>query len=161
VPLMATGAMRRVWAEEKPLFYRVSAVDGVEGGVTIEDTVALARKLKSIGADVVDCSSGGIAGSVTLSGRRLKPGFQVPYAAAVKRGAAIPTVAVGAILDGWQAERILEDGDADLIALGRELLADPNWPFHAAEALEIHNPFGVLPKYYAFYLERRAAVLDR
>ena len=161
LPLMVTGAIRRVWPEEKPLFYRVSAVDGVEGGVTIEDTVALARKLKSIGADVVDCSSGGIAGSVTLSGRRLKPGFQVPYAAAVRRGADIATMAVGAILDGPQAEHILAAGDADLIALGRELLADPNWPFHAAEALRIENPYGVLPKYYGFYLERRAAVLDR
>jgi 2,4-dienoyl-CoA reductase-like NADH-dependent reductase (Old Yellow Enzyme family) len=161
LPLMVTAAVRKVWPEDKPLFYRASAVDGIEGGVTIEDTIALARALKSIGVDAVDCSSGGIAGSVTLSSRRLKPGFQVPYAAAVKRGAAIPTIAVGAILDGHQAERILEDGDADLIALGRELLADPNWPFHAAEALKIENPYAVLPKYYSFYLERRAAVLDR
>jgi 2,4-dienoyl-CoA reductase-like NADH-dependent reductase (Old Yellow Enzyme family) len=161
LPLMVTAAIRRVWPEDKPLFYRVSAIDGVEGGVTIEDTVALARQLKSIGVDVVDCSSGGIAGSVTLSGRRLKPGFQVPYAAAVRRGADIATMAVGAILDGPQAEQILAAGDADLIALGRELLADPNWPFHAAEALKIENPYAVLPKYYGFYLERRAAVLDR
>ena len=78
----------------------------------------------------------------------------------MKRGADIPTVAVGAILDGPQAEHILKAGDADLIALGRELLADPNWPFHAALALKIENPYAVLPKYYAFYLERRAAVLD-
>ena len=161
LPLMVTSAVRRVWPDDKPLFYRVSAVDLLEGGVIIEDTVALARELKSIGVDAVDCSSGGIAGSVTLSSRRLKPGFQVPYAAAVKRGADIPTVAVGAILDGPQAEQILESGDADLIALGRELLADPNWPFHAAEVLKIENPYAVLPKYYGFYLERRAAVLDR
>jgi 2,4-dienoyl-CoA reductase-like NADH-dependent reductase (Old Yellow Enzyme family) len=161
LPLMATSAVRQVWPDDRPLFYRISAVDLVEGGVTIEDSVALARELKSIGVDAVDCSSGGIAGSVTLSGRRLKPGFQVPYAAAVKRGADIPTVAVGAILDGPQAEQILESGDADLIALGRELLADPNWPFHAAEALKIENPYAVLPKYYSFYLERRAVVLDR
>jgi 2,4-dienoyl-CoA reductase-like NADH-dependent reductase (Old Yellow Enzyme family) len=161
LPLMVTSEVRRIWPDDEPLFYRVSAVDGLEGGVTIEDTIVLARKLKSIGVDAVDCSSGGIAGSVTLSDRRLKPGFQVPYAAAVKRGASIPTVAVGAILDGPQAEKILESGDADLIALGRELLADPNWPFHAAEALKIDNPYAILPKYYGFYLGRRAAVLDR
>jgi 2,4-dienoyl-CoA reductase-like NADH-dependent reductase (Old Yellow Enzyme family) len=160
LPLTVTAAVRKIWPDDRPLFYRVSAVDGIEGGITIEDTIALARTLKSIGVDAIDCSSGGIAGSVTLSGRRLKPGFQVPYAAAVKRGADIPTVAVGAILDGPQAEHILEAGDADLIALGRELLADPNWPFHAALALKIENPYAVLPKYYAFYLERRAAVLD-
>jgi len=161
LPLMVTTAVRKLWPEDRPLFYRVSAVDGVEGGLTIDDTIALAKALKSIGVDAIDCSSGGISGSVTLSSRRLKPGFQVPYAAAVKRAAAIPTVAVGAILDGPQAERVLVDGDADLIAIGRELLADPNWPFHAAEVLGIENPYAVLPKYYSFYLERRAAVLDR
>jgi 2,4-dienoyl-CoA reductase-like NADH-dependent reductase (Old Yellow Enzyme family) len=158
---MVTTAVRKLWPEDRPLFYRVSAVDGVEGGLTIDDTIALAKALKSIGVDAIDCSSGGISGSVTLSSRRLKPGFQVPFAAAVKRAAAIPTVAVGAILDGPQAERVLVDGDADLIAIGRELLADPNWPFHAAEVLGIENPYAVLPKYYSFYLERRAAVLDR
>src|SRR5262249_48475926 len=134
---------------------------GPADGVAIEDTVALAQKLKSIGVDVVDCSSGGIAGSVTLSSRRLQPGFQVPYAAAVRRGADIATMAVGAILHRSPADHILAAGDADPIALGRELLADPNWPFHAAEALGIDNPYSVLPKYYGFYLERRAAVLDR
>ena len=161
LPLMVTTAVRKLWPEDRPLFYRVSAVDGVEGGLTIDDTIAFAKALKSIGVDAIDCSSGGISGSVTFSSRRLKPGFQVPYAAAVKRAAAIPTVAVGAILDGPQAERVLVDGDADLIAIGRELLADPNWPFHAAEVLGIENPYAVLPKYYSFYLERRAAVIDR
>ncbi len=159
--LMVTDAVRQLWPADKPLFYRLSAVDGVEGGVAIDDAIALAKALKAVGVDAIDCSSGGIAGSVTLSSRRLKPGFQVPYAAAIKRAATIPTVAVGAILDGPQAERILEDGSADLIAIGREFLADPNWPFHAATALGVENPYSVLPKQYAFYLERRAAVLDR
>ena len=161
LPLMVTAAVRQAWPADKPVFYRVSAVDNVPGGLTIEDTIALAKELKNLGVDVIDCSSGGIAGSVTLSSRKLQPGFQVPYAAAVKQEAKILTMAVGAILDGPQAEDILATGKADLVAIGREFLADPNWPFHAAEALGVANPFAILPKFYGFYLERRAAVLER
>jgi 2,4-dienoyl-CoA reductase-like NADH-dependent reductase (Old Yellow Enzyme family) len=160
LPLAVAEAVRRVWPEEKPLFYRVSAVDGVEGGLVIDDSVALARALKARDVDVIDCSSGGIAGTVTLSGRKLKRGFQVPFAEAIRRDAQMPTMAVGAILDGAQAEKILEESQADLIAIGREVLADPNWVYHAAQALKLADPYGVLPKQYAFYLERRALVLE-
>lgn len=160
LPLAVTEAVRQVWPENRPLFYRVSAVDGVEGGLAIDDGIALASELKSRGVDVIDCSSGGIAGSVTLSGRKLKRGFQVPFAEAIRRDAGIPTMAVGAILDGPQAEAVLTAGQADLIAVARETLADPNWVYHAARALKVANPYAVLPKQYGFYLERRALVLE-
>jgi len=160
LPLRVTEEVRRVWPGDKPLFYRLSAIDGVDGGLTIEDSIALARELKERGVDVVDCSSGGISGSVTLSGRKLKRGFQVPFAEAIRREARLPTMAVGAILDGPQAEAILKAEQADLIAVARETLADPNWVYHAARALGLANPYGVLPKQYAFYLERRAQVLE-
>ncbi|HET6221966.1 MAG TPA: NADH:flavin oxidoreductase/NADH oxidase, partial [Dongiaceae bacterium] len=126
----------------------------------IEDTVQLARALKAHGIDLVDCSSGGMSGSASLSTAKIRPGYQVPYAAAVRKGADLPTMAVGAIIEPRQAERILEDGDADLVALGRQAIAEPHWLYRAARELGLANPHAVLPKYYAFYLERRAAVLD-
>lgn len=159
--LRIAEAAREIWPKDRPVFYRASVVDGIDGGVSLEDTVGLAKELKVRGVDVIDCSSGGMAGSVTLSGKKLKPGFQVPLSTGVRRGADIATMAVGVILTGPQAEAILAEGNADLIAIGREFLADPNWCLHAAEALGADNPFAQLPKYYAFYLERRAAVLER
>ena len=160
VPLMVAEAVRTAWPAELPLFYRVSSVDGVEGGVTIEDTVALAKALKDRGIDVIDCSSGGVSGPATLATRKIRQGYQVPYAAAVREGAGIATMAVGAIIAPVLAESVLASGKADLIALGRELMADPNWPYHAACELGMEQPWRVLPDKYAFYLERRAAVLE-
>lgn len=160
LPLLVTEAVRKIWPADRPLFYRVSAVDGVEGGVTIDDTIALSRALKALGVDVIDCSSGGIAGSVTLSARKLKRGFQVPLASAIRHQADIMTMAVGVILDGPQAEAILETGQADLVAIAREMLADPNWAYRAARTLGVENPYKVLPHQYGFYLERRDAVLE-
>lgn len=158
-PLMVAEAVRAAWPGERPLFYRASAVDGVPGGLAIEDTVALARGLKERGVDVVDCSSGGMGGPATLAKTKLKPGFQVPYADAVRRGADMATMAVGLIMDPHQAEQILQDGHADLVSLARETMARPNWPYHAAQALGLPAPWSVLPPQYAFYLERRADVL--
>ena len=160
VPLMVAEAVRAVWPVELPLFYRVSSVDGVEGGVTIADTVALAKALKERGIDVIDCSSGGVSGPATLATRKIRQGYQVPYAEAVRHEAGIATMAVGAIISPTLAESVLAEGKADLIALGRELMADPNWPYHAACELGMERAWQVLPEKYAFYLERRAAVLD-
>ena len=143
-----------------PVFYRVSAVDGIDDGLTIEDTTALARELKARGVDVMDCSSGGMRGSVTLQAKAPEPGYQVPYAAAIRRGAQIPTMAVGLILTPRQAEDILAAGSADLIALGRQLIANPNFAYDAARELGLSAPHEVLPQSYAFYLGRRAAALE-
>ncbi len=158
--LLIAEALRAIWPEDKPLFYRASCVDGVEGGSTIADTVALALALKERGVDVIDCSSGGMAGSASLSTTKIAPGFQVPYAAAVKREAGVATMAVGAIIDPEQAKAILAEGSADLIAMGRQMMAEPHWLYRAAQELGLAEPHKVLPRNYGFYLERRAAVLD-
>src|SRR5690606_29110679 len=141
-----------------PLWYRASVVDGAEGGVTVEDTVALAKELKAIGIDTIDCSSGGISGSPSLATVHPGPGFQVPFAQAVRAGADIPTAAVGFITEPEQAEAILAEGKADFIAIARELLADPQWPYHAALALGAPTAHATLPLLYDFYLSRRAAL---
>jgi 2,4-dienoyl-CoA reductase-like NADH-dependent reductase (Old Yellow Enzyme family) len=152
--------VRAAWPEKKPLFYRASVVDNVPGGLEAEDSIALARALKQRGVDVIDCSAGGMTGS-PLSTGKIRPGYQVPLAAAIRRGADIPTMAVGAIVEPRQAEAILQDGDADLVALGRQMMAEPHWLYRAGLELGLDNPHGLLPRNYAFYLERRAAVLER
>ncbi len=153
--LEVTEAVRSVWPDDKPLFFRVSAVD--EGGWALEDTVELSRELKKIGVDVVDCSASGIAiRSPTASRISPKLGFQVPYASRVKRGANIKTMAVGLILNGPQAEKILAEGDADLIAIGREMLLDPFWAHHAAQSLGVDPEFKEMPDQYGWWLDRRA-----
>jgi 2,4-dienoyl-CoA reductase-like NADH-dependent reductase (Old Yellow Enzyme family) len=159
-PLLVAEAVRAAWPAEKPLFYRASSVDGIPGGLTIEDTIALARALKQRGVDLIDCSSGGMAGPATLSTAKITPGYQVPYAAAIRKAAQLPTMAVGAILEPRQAEAILASGDADLIAIGRQLMAEPHWLYRAGLELGHPHPDTLLPQRYGFYLARRAAVLD-
>ena len=161
LPLEISRAARAIWPEDKPLFYRVSSVDGVEGGLELPDTVTLAGELKSLGIDVVDCSSGGMGGPATLSRAKITPGYMVPYAEEVRREAGLMTMAVGAIIDAHQAEAVLQEGRADLIAIAREMMADASWIYRAAQELGLENPHGVLPPQYAFHLERRAGVLDR
>ena len=158
--LAVARAVRQVWPGDRPLFFRVSAVDGIEGGIVIEDTVALAQALKALGVDLIDASAGGMSGPATLSGARITPGYLVPHARAVRLGAGMATMAVGAIIDPAQAEAILAEGSADLVALGRQMLAEPHWPYRAARALGHPDPEAVLSERYGFYLRRRAGVLD-
>ncbi len=148
--------LRAVWPDDKPLFFRTSATDAMEGGWELDDTVAMARELKARGVDVIDCSSGGIAGSATAARIKREPGFQVPFAETVRREAGIPTMAVGLITEAHQAEAILEAGQADLIALARELLFNPNWPLHAAQELGVDPDYEIWPPQYGWWLVRRA-----
>lgn len=153
--LEVTEAVRARWPVDKPLFFRVSAQD--EGGWTLDDTVVLARELKARGVDAIDCSSGGInVRSPTASATSRRLGFQVPFADRIRREADIATVAVGLILKPEQAERIIAEGKADLVAIGREMLYDPFWAVHAAEALGADPEFRNLPPQYGWWLERRA-----
>jgi 2,4-dienoyl-CoA reductase-like NADH-dependent reductase (Old Yellow Enzyme family) len=152
-------AVRRVWPEDRPLFFRVSAVDGKGGHWDLKDTVALAAALKLRGVDVVDCSSGGISGPLTTTIVPRVPGYQVPFAERVRREAGIRTMAVGLITEPTQAEDILRQGKADLVALARELMLDPNWPVRAAAALGVENHLDLLPPGYAWWLRRREAIL--
>lgn len=159
-PLDVARAVRAVWPVSKPLFVRVSAVDG-GGGWEVEDTVVFARALREIGVDVIDCSSGGIAGAATAAGVKRGLGFQVPFAAAVKKDVDIATMAVGLILDGPQAEAVLQSGDADLIAIGRQALYEPFWPLHAAQALGCDPDFELWTPEYGWWLEKREYTLGR
>ncbi|HEX4928748.1 MAG TPA: NADH:flavin oxidoreductase/NADH oxidase [Burkholderiales bacterium] len=163
-PLEVIGAVRDTWPAEKPLFVRVSSIDDVEGGWTLDDTVAFARQLGAIGVDVVDCSSGGIAGSATAATRTLLarvPGFQLPFAERIRKESGVRTMAVGLILTAQQAEEALRAGRADLIAVGREALYDPNWPLHAAQALRADPDMARWPVQYGWWLTRRESLLRK
>jgi 2,4-dienoyl-CoA reductase-like NADH-dependent reductase (Old Yellow Enzyme family) len=155
-PLEIAETLRAVWPKDRPVFVRISSVDGIDGGWAIEDSIAFAQELKARGVDVIDCSSGGIAGSATAVRIPRHPGFQVPFAARIKRDAGIKTMAVGLILEPQQAEDILQKGEADLIAIGRQALFDPNWPLHAERALMGETTdFAHWPVQAGWWLERR------
>lgn len=126
-------AIRAVWPEELPLFIRVSATDWTEGGWTSEDTVELAKRLKPIGVDLMDCSSGANVPNASIPA---KPGYQVGFAEAVRKNAGLLSGAVGLITDPKQAEQVLQDGQADMIFLAREFLRNPNFPLWAAHELD-------------------------
>jgi 2,4-dienoyl-CoA reductase-like NADH-dependent reductase (Old Yellow Enzyme family) len=163
-PLEVVRAVRAAWPADKPLFVRCSSVDDVQGGWSLEDTVAYARELARAGVDVVDCSSGGIAGSATAAITTLLrrvPGFQLPFAERVRRDAGLKTMAVGLILTPQQAEAALRSGSADLIAVGREALFNPNWALHAALELGADPDFAQWPQQYGWWLTRREASLKR
>ena len=151
--------MRAAWPQDKPLFVRISSVDGIEGGWTLDDTVTLAKELAARGVDVVDCSSGGLLGSATAARIKRNPGFQVPFAERVRREAGIKTMAVGLILDPHQAEQILQDGQADLTAIGRQSLYNPNWALHAEVALGAQREYGSWPVQYGWWLDKRQHIL--
>lgn len=154
-PLELVEAVRKAWPAHKPLFYRISAVD--EFDWTIESSIRYCKELKRLGVDVVDCSSGGIAGdTVGREVNKLEFGYQVGYARDIRKGAAIPTMAVGLIIHADQAERILKDGSADLIAIGREFLHNPHWVLDAAEKLNEPNPYKMIAPNYGYWLEKRA-----
>jgi len=130
-------AIRCEWPDDFPLFLRVSATDWLDGGWGVEETVRLAKLLKKEGrVDLVDCSSGGTDPSQQMP---IHPGYQVPLSRQVREGAKIMTGAVGLIHNPDQAESILANGDADLLVLGRALLADPHRPLKAANALETES----------------------
>ncbi|WP_043839866.1 NADH:flavin oxidoreductase/NADH oxidase [Muricoccus aerilatus] len=149
-------AVRAALPDSVPLLFRVSCVDG--GGWGMDDTVVLAAELKRRGVDVLDCSSGGIEGPLTLHIVPRVPGYHVPFADRIKRETGIPTMAVGLITEAHQAEGYLRDGSCDLVALAREMMWDPNWPVHAAAALGLPKPHELLPRPYAWWLQRREDV---
>jgi 2,4-dienoyl-CoA reductase-like NADH-dependent reductase (Old Yellow Enzyme family) len=162
-PLEVIRAVREAWPDTLPVFVRISAVDGMEGGWEMADSLAFARAMKAIGVDVVDCSSGGIGGSATGSKRVPRGyGFQVPYAAEIRRDTGLATMAVGLIIGPHQAEAALADGEADLIAIGREAMNNPNWALMARGVLEpgsTEEVFAPWPPQHGWWLEKRAAVI--
>jgi 2,4-dienoyl-CoA reductase-like NADH-dependent reductase (Old Yellow Enzyme family) len=137
-PLEVASTVRAAWPQELPLWVRISATDWAEGGWDLAQSIVLARELRALGVDLVDCSSGGLVPRAQVPAA---PGYQVPFAAAVRREAGIATGAVGLITEPKQAEAIVASGQADAVLLGRALLRDPHWPLAAAHALGVDVPW--------------------
>ncbi len=133
-----TAVVRGVWPERLPLFLRISATDYVEGGWTIDDSVDLARRIAPLGVDLIDCSSGGLVPHVKIP---VGPGYQVPFSERIRSEASVKTGAVGMITEYTQAERIIANGQADIVLLARQFLREPYWPLHAARALGVDVPW--------------------
>lgn len=133
-PLEVFEALRAAWPADKPLGVRVSATDWVEGGWDIKQTIAFAKALDTLGCDFIDVSSGGLSNAQKIV---IGPGYQTPFAAAIKAAVKMKVIAVGLINDAHQAETILREGRADMIGLARAMLYDPRWPWHAAHALGV------------------------
>ncbi|HSN06823.1 MAG TPA: NADH:flavin oxidoreductase/NADH oxidase [Candidatus Angelobacter sp.] len=137
-PLEVIDAVRGVWPDDKPLLMRISATDWVEGGWDIESSVTFAAEAASRGVDLVDVSS---AGNDPRQAVALGPGYQVPYAAQVRRGAGVPTGAVGLITEPKQAEEVVADGSADVVLMARAFLREPHWALRAAHELGADLPW--------------------
>ena len=132
LPLRVAAAVREAWPSGFPLFVRISATDWAEGGWDLPQSIQFCKALKEVGVDLIDCSSGGLVPHAKV---QIGPGYQVPFAEAIRREAKIATGAVGLITDADQAEKIIASGQADAVLLARELLRDPYWPLHAAKHL--------------------------
>ncbi|HYC88375.1 MAG TPA: NADH:flavin oxidoreductase/NADH oxidase [Thermoanaerobaculia bacterium] len=132
--LRVTQRVREVWPDELPLFVRISATDWADGGWDILQSVELAKRLRPLGADLVDCSSGGAVPHAKIE---LGPGYQVPFARAIRHEAGVPAGAVGLITDAQQAETIVREGSADAVLLARQMLRDPYTPLHWAQQLGV------------------------
>jgi 2,4-dienoyl-CoA reductase-like NADH-dependent reductase (Old Yellow Enzyme family) len=133
-PLRVAEAVRKAWPEHLPVFVRISASDWKDGGWDIRQSIEFCKRLKALGIDLIDCSSGGNIADAKI---RLVPGYQVPFATAIKNEVGVATSAVGLITDAVQAEQIVATGLADSVTLARALLRDPYWPRHAALALGV------------------------
>ncbi len=163
-----TISIRNNIPDTVPLFCRISAVDGQKNGWLINDSISLSKILSKAGIDVIDCSSGGITGrprfaanddgSVLKSNLDRGLGFQVPYAYEIKKNSTIKTMAVGVIVDPKQAENILIEEQADLIAMGRELMYNPFWLLHAAQTLGVDPDYSLWPEQYRWGVNRRSKI---
>ncbi len=141
--LEVVEAVRDAWPQDKPLLVRLSATDWAEGGWELEETVEVARRLADAGVDLVDVSSGG---AVPWQAIEVGPGYQVPFAHAVREGAGVPTAAVGLIAEPAQAEDVVASGAADAVLLARAVLRDPHWALRAAD--ELGDGDGLWPPQY-------------
>ena len=155
-PLQVVSAVRDAWPVERPLLFRMSSVDGTGVGWSLDDSVALADRLRAFGVDVVDCSSGGMNLPSVSSLIERAPGFQVPFARAIRARSGIATMAVGLIRTAEHANAIIADGDADLVALAREHLWNPNWTGQAAVQLGADPEWKNWPRQFGWWLRRRA-----
>jgi 2,4-dienoyl-CoA reductase-like NADH-dependent reductase (Old Yellow Enzyme family) len=133
-PLEVAESVREVWPEALPLFVRISCTDWVEGGWDLTQSIDFSRRLKDLGVDLMDCSGGGLVADAVIPAG---PGYQTPFAAAIRREVGMPTGTVGFITEPVQAEQIVATGQADVVIMAREMLRHPYWPLHAARALNV------------------------
>ena len=154
--LEVVEAVRAVWPEGKPISVRLSCIDGVAGGWSLEDTFSLVRLLHTRGVDLIDCSSGGMDNSLFTEGLPITYGYQAKLAEAVRRETGVPAAAVGLIVHAHQAEQVRLAAGQQLLCLARELIYNPNWPLDAARKLEAAQGFDVLQRRSALWLQKRA-----
>ena len=154
-PLEVAAAVRKAWPEDKPLFARISVTDWIEGGNTVDDNIVYAKALKAVGYDLIHCSSSGFDGAKIPVG----PLYQAPLAEAIRKGAGVATAAVGLITTAEEAEHILASGQADLVALARQALDDPNWPVHAMRALESGDVYAAWPNQAGYAIRNKDRAL--
>jgi 2,4-dienoyl-CoA reductase-like NADH-dependent reductase (Old Yellow Enzyme family) len=157
LPLRIATIMRDIWPDDRPCFVRVSSVDGVGVGWSLDDSIAYAKELKAVGIDVIDCSSGGFKLPRDNNLVARTPGFQLPFSEAIRQQADILTMGVGLIREAEPAALVLEEGKADLVALGRELLWNPNWPAQVAAEHGVGPGWGLWPDQYGWWIKRRFA----
>ncbi|MCC6198509.1 MAG: NADH:flavin oxidoreductase/NADH oxidase [Burkholderiales bacterium] len=155
LPLEIVRTVRDEWPAGRPLLVRLSSVDGVDIGWTLDDSIAFARRLKAEGVDVIDCSSGGMNLPTKAQLVPRAPGFQVPFAHAIRQHAGVRTMAVGLVRTPEQANAIVAGGAADLVALAREHLWNPNWAVQAAQALGSDPEWRLWPRAFGWWLARR------
>ena len=155
LPLEVAEAVRVNWPEDKPLFIRLSVED--DAGWGPDESVRFSKLVRAKGVDVIDCSSGGMRGSPVLSAGPVGYGYQVPYAEKIRKETDLMSMAVGLIVHAEQAEEILQSGRADLIAIAREFLHNPNWALDAALKLGVEDAFKVTPPAYDYWLEKRSS----
>ncbi|MEM6462047.1 MAG: NADH:flavin oxidoreductase/NADH oxidase [Pseudomonadota bacterium] len=154
-------SIRSQWPDRYPLAFRLSATDWLDGGIEVEDAVETAKALKAAGVDIIDCSSGGIGGKDRPQRMVVKQGFQAPFADQIRKEADIATMAVGFLWDADVCEEIVSSGQADMVALAREFLDDPNWPLHAAARLGEGEGYALWPIEAGWWLNKRERLLTK
>lgn len=159
--LEVARSVRANWPEAYPLAFRLSATDWLDGGIDVEETIETARALKAEGVDMIDCSTGGIGGKQRPHRMKIEQGFQVPFAAEIREKADIATMAVGFLWDAKHCEELLVAENADMIALAREILDDPNWSLHAAQELSADEGYAMWPVESGWWLMKRERLLSK
>ncbi|MEM8744947.1 MAG: NADH:flavin oxidoreductase/NADH oxidase [Pseudomonadota bacterium] len=154
-------SIRKQWPESLPLIFRLSATDWIDGGIEPEETVETARALAAEGVDMIDCSTGGVGGRERPKRMKIEQGFQVPFAERIRRESDIATMAVGFLWDPEACERIVKAGHADMVALAREMLDDPNWPLHTAAKLDADENHAMWPPESGWWLMKRDRLVSK
>lgn len=155
------AAIRTAIGEDIPLSFRLSATDWLDGGLEVEDTIETAKALKAAGVDMIDCSTGGIGGRERPRRMELAQGFQVPFAGEIKQAVPMHTMAVGFLWDAAVCEEIISSNQADMVALARELLLDPNWPNRIASQLGADGNHDLWPREAGWWLMKRERLCEK